>query len=498
MIDDGYTVNWIMDSLPAATRYVNMGSDGKDYTYANGFPAGAVRAGRYYINNHVVLNLKWHRNPEKYEGYRIVGFEVEPYSLDAEGCGRSGGSTAVFDLDKHDDITYTYDVVWTESHLRWASRWDNYLRMGNGDIHWFSIVNSLVIVLLLTCMVAMILLRTLHRDITRYNEVATAEDVQEESGWKLVHGDVFRAPPYPAVLAATVGSGVQILGMSTVTLLFAVLGFLSPAHRGALLQSMMLVFTSMGVPAGYASSRLAKVFGIADFRWSMFLTATLYPGLTFLAFFLLNLLIWGEQSSGAVPFVTMFAILVLWFGISVPLVFFGSYLFFRCDVIELPVGVNQVPRLIPAQPWYYNPTGNILMGGMLPFGAAFTELFFIMSSIWMHQFYYLFGFLAIMGIILVITSAEISIAVTYFQLTTEDYRWWWRSFFTSASSGLYVFLYSVIYFYTRLLIDRLVGTVLYFGYMGIVSGMFGLLTGTCGTLSSFIFVRIIYGSIKVD
>merc|ERR1719327_1226505 len=443
MIDDGYTVNWIMDSLPAATRYVNMGSDGKDYTYANGFPAGAVRAGRYYINNHVVLNLKWHRNPEKYEGYRIVGFEVEPYSLDAEGCGRSGGSTAVFDLDKHDDITYTYDVVWTESHLRWASRWDNYLRMGNGDIHWFSIVNSLVIVLLLTCMVAMILLRTLHRDITRYNEVATAEDIQEESGWKLVHRDVFRPPPYPAVLAATVGSGVQILGMSTVTLLFAVLGFLSPAHRGALLQSMMLVFTSMGVPAGYASSRLAKVFGIADFRWSMFLTATLYPGLTFLAFFLLNLLIWGEQSSGAVPFVTMFAILVLWFGISVPLVFLGAYFGLKAQPIELPVRVNQIPRQIPAQPWYFDAKITSLLGGMLPFGAAFTELFFIMTSIWMHQFYYLFGFLFLMMVVLTVTCAEISISITYFQLTSENYHWWWRAFFVSGSAGVYVFCYSI-------------------------------------------------------
>merc|ERR1712224_601702 len=153
-------------------------------------------------------------------------------------------------------------------------------------------------------------------------------------------------------------------------------------------------------------------------------------------------------------------------GISVPLVFLGSYWGFRRDAIELPVRVNPVPRLIPAQPWYFSATGNILMGGMLPFGAAFTELFFILSSIWMHQFYYLFGFLAIMGIILVITSAEISIAVTYFQLTTEDYRWWWRSFFTSACSGLYVFAC----------------TVLYFGYMGIVSGMFALITGTCGTL----------------
>ena len=39
---------------------------------------------------------------------------------------------------------------------------------------------------------------------------------------------------------------------------------------------------------------------------------------------MLNLFIWGEKSSGAVPFGTMFALLVLWFGISVPLAVAGS------------------------------------------------------------------------------------------------------------------------------------------------------------------------------
>merc|ERR1712153_5817 len=90
-----------------------------------------------------------------------------------------------------------------------------------------------------------------------------------------------------------------------------------------------------------------------------------------------------------------------------------------------------------------------LVGGLLPFGSVFTELFFIISSLWQHQFYYLFGFLALVLVILVITCAEISIALTYFQLTSENYHWWWRSFLSSASSALYLFLYSVIYFSSK-------------------------------------------------
>ena len=38
-------------------------------------------------------------------------------------------------------------------------------------MHWFSIVNSVLIVLFLAFMVAMILVRTLHKDISKYNRV---------------------------------------------------------------------------------------------------------------------------------------------------------------------------------------------------------------------------------------------------------------------------------------------------------------------------------------
>merc|ERR1712061_333799 len=221
-------------------------------------------------------------------------------------------------------------------------------------------------------------------------------------------------------------------------------------------------------------------------------------GLIFGIFFVLNLFIWGQKSSGAVPFPTMFALLLLWFGISVPLVFLGSYFGFRKAAIELPVRTTMVPRQIPAQPWFVQPVFTALIGGVLPFGAVFTELFFIMSSLWQHQFYYLFGFLALVLCILIVTCAEISIALTYFQLTNEDYNWWWRSFFSSASSALYVLLYSCLYYYTRMQIGHYVGALLYFGYMFMLSYTFALLTGSIGFAATFLFAKVIYGSIKID
>lgn len=505
MIKDEYLVNWIVDNLPAATRYARQGKG--ELTYINGFPVGVERAGKFYLHNHVRIHLKYHENPEKYEGYRIVGFEVEPFSMNQAVKEENGFLTAscedgdaapIYDLDAHNDLTFTYDVVWTDSDIRWASRFDNYLKMTGGQIHWFSILNSFVIMLFLSGMIAVIILRTIHRDITKYNELASAEEAAEETGWKLVHGDVFRKPRHSKLLAVSVGSGVQIICMSVVTLFLALLGVLSPVRRGALLQSCLLLFTFMGFFAGYVSSRLYKTFNGADWKQMTLLTAFLYPGVFFAVFFVLNLLIWGQKSSGAVPFTTMFAMLCLWFGVSVPLVFLGAYFGFRKANIELPVRTNQIPRQIPVQNWFMRPAITIAVGGVLPFGAVFTELFFIMSSIWQHQFYYLFGFLALVLVILLITCAEIAMALTYFQLTSEDYNWWWRAFLSCASSGGYVFLYAIIYFGNRLQIEKAVSTMLYFGYMFIIATLIALMTGATGLLSSFAFVRAIYSSIKID
>ena len=91
----------------------------------------------------------------------------------------------------------------------------------------------------------MIMLRTLRADFRRYSEMEIQEEAQEETGWKLVHGDVFRPPPFRMVLSVAIGSGVQVLTMSIITLFFAVLGFLSPANRGSLMTAVVVLFLLM-------------------------------------------------------------------------------------------------------------------------------------------------------------------------------------------------------------------------------------------------------------
>ncbi|KAF5742082.1 transmembrane 9 superfamily member 8 [Tripterygium wilfordii] len=518
-IIDEYRVNMILDNLPLVFP-IERPEQEKSIVYQHGFHVGlkgqyaGSKEEKHFIHNHLSFTVKYHKDIQT-DTSRIVGFEVKPFSVKHEYEGEWNDNIRLTTCDPHakrlvtnsdspqevgdkKEVIFTYDIEFEVSDVKWASRWDSYLLMADDQIHWFSVVNSLMIVLFLSGMVAMIMLRTLYRDISKYNQLETQEEAQEETGWKLVHGDVFRPPTNSDLLCVYVGTGVQFFGMILVTMIFAVLGFLSPSNRGGLMTVMLLLWVFMGLFAGYSSARLYKMFKGTEWKKITLKTAFMFPAIVFAIFFVLNALIWGQKSSGALPFGTMFALVFLWFGISVPLVFVGSYMGFKKPAIEDPVKTNKIPRQIPEQAWYMNPAFSILIGGILPFGAVFIELFFILTSIWLHQFYYIFGFLFLVFIILIVTCAEITIVLCYFQLCSEDYLWWWRSYLTSGSSALYLFLYAVFYFFTKLEITKPVSGMLYFGYMLIVSYAFFVLTGTVGFYACFWFTRLIYSSVKID
>lgn len=256
-------------------------------------------------------------------------------------------------------LIFTYGVEWRESEIKWASRWDVYLTMNHAipdKVHWFSIVNSMLIVLFLAFMVAMILIRALNRDITKYNKVLTDEEKaeeREETGWKLVHADVFRPPvEFPMAFCVLAGTGMQLIICAAFLIIFAAAGFLSPANRGSIMIGMLFLFVLMGSFAGFTSARLYKTFKGKQWQRCTLLTATFFPGVVFATFFVLDMLVWSYGSTGAVPLLSMLAVLTLWFGISVPLVFLGAYFGYKKDPFEFPVVTSNIPRQIPTQVCY--------------------------------------------------------------------------------------------------------------------------------------------------
>ncbi len=84
-------------------------------------------------------------------------------------------------------------------------------------------------VIFLCGLVALILLRTLRNDFARYakEEDVDLEGIQgigEDSGWKQIHGDVFRAPEHLILFSALYGTGSQLIFLVLAVILYAMLG----------------------------------------------------------------------------------------------------------------------------------------------------------------------------------------------------------------------------------------------------------------------------------
>ena len=101
-------------------------------------------------------------------------------------------------------------------------------------------------------------------------------------------------------------------------------------------------------------------------------------------------------------------------------------------------------------------------------------------------------------IILFIVTSCVTIVTTYFMLNAEDWRWWWTAFLSGASTALYVFLYSVYYFFFKTHMHGFLQTAFYFGYTFLFCFTMALLCGTVGVIGGKWFVTTIYRNIKVD
>ncbi|XP_020589539.1 transmembrane 9 superfamily member 12 [Phalaenopsis equestris] len=533
---DLYQVNMILDNLPVM-RLTQQNGITIQWT---GFPVGYSPTGTNddYIINHLKFKVMVHEyegkrveiigtgeegigvisetDKNKMSGYEIVGFEVIPCSVkrDPQSMSKLNMYDKIdpvicpLELDKsqvireQERITFTYEVEFVKSNIRWPSRWDAYLKMDGARVHWFSIMNSVMVIFFLAGIVFVIFLRTVRRDLTRYEELdkeSQAQMNEELSGWKLVVGDVFREPNCSKLLCIMVGDGIQITGMAVVTIVFAALGFMSPASRGMLLTGMILLYLFLGIAAGYVGVRLWRTIkgGSEGWRPLAWLIACFFPGIVFVILTILNFILWGSNSTGAIPISLFFTLLALWFCISVPLTLLGGFLGTRAEHIQYPVRTNQIPREIPARKY---PSWLLILGaGTLPFGTLFIELFFILSSIWLGRFYYVFGFLLVVFILLVVVCAEVSVVLTYMHLCVEDWRWWWKAFYASGSVALYVFLYSINYLIFDLRsLSGPVSAILYLGYSLIMAFAVMLVTGTIGFLTSLYFVHYLFSSVKID
>ena len=119
----------------------------------------------------------------------------------------------------------TTSVKFVKSPIAFNDRFNRYLEFNffESKVHWFSIFNSFVIVIFLAGLVALIMMRTLSLDYLRYsqeyNEDANELSMRDDSGWKRVHGDVFRPCAHLLSYTILIGNGSHIAFTTLLSLL---------------------------------------------------------------------------------------------------------------------------------------------------------------------------------------------------------------------------------------------------------------------------------------
>merc|ERR1719295_1647709 len=407
-------------------------------------------------------------------------------------------------LQLGDSVAFSYEVLWKKSDVKFVDRFDKYLdpNFFQHRIHWFSIFNSFMMVIFLIGLVTMILMRTLRKDYARYSKDEDLDDMEkdlgDEYGWKQVHGDVFRPAASPLIFSAFIGTGYQIAAVVLIVICFAIVGDLY-TERGSLLSTAIFVYAATSPVNGYFGGGLYSRMGGKLWIRQMLIAAFLVPTMVCTTAFFINFIAMGYHASRAIPFGTMVAVASICIFVILPLTLVGTVLGRNLSGSpDYPCRINAVPRPIPEKKWFMEPLVIIMLGGVLPFGSIFIEMYFIFTSFWAYKIYYVYGFMLLVFVILAIVTICVTIVCTYFLLNAEDYRWQWTSFLSAASTSLYVYLYSMYYFFFKTKMYGLFQTAFYFGYKALFSAALGMMCGTLGYFGTSLFVRKIFSTVKID
>ena len=415
----------------------------------------------------------------------------------------------------------TYSVHWAPTTRTFDRRFDRYLdnNFFEHQIHWFSLFNSFMMVIFLCGLVVLILMRTLRADYARYlreeedaeagvggDSAAVAAAVSsaavDDSGWKQVKNDVFRRPAATALFSSLIGTGVQLILAALIVICAALAGSLY-IDRGAVVKAALLVYGLTSAVSGFFAGRAYRQYFLPDEApaWisTMLLTAALLPGGVFATLAGLNVVAQGYGLHNTLSLLTLAKLLALWALIALPLNVAGTIVGRRfAEPAKAPMRVLPMPRPVPLKPWFASPAVACLLAGLLPFGSIFIETYFVFTSFWNYKFYYVYGFMLAVFVILCIVVACMCVVTTYLLLNSEDHRWQWHAFYCGASPAVYVFLYAAYYFLFRTEMTGLLQTLFYFGYTAAGCTALGMLTGTVGVFAASSFVHAIYSGVKFD
>ncbi|KAH9601774.1 Nonaspanin (TM9SF) [Trypanosoma melophagium] len=412
---------------------------------------------------------------------------------------KSLGNKELLSSNDPETIEFSYNIIWiptTNSRETPINTYDAF-DFHELKIQWFSILNSLLLVVLLCGFVLFIITRTLRRDFQRYGSLEEEMD-QDDSGWKRLHADVFRFPKNQMLLCAITGSGGQLLFIAFFMLTVVSMRIFNNSGE-TVIKSTVFLFLLTTPFSGFLSGCFYRKFEGKYWSRSVLLTffVLLAPLLT--VCFVVNVIAsiyllpyavsWGSFVFYWIPFLAISLLLTL-FGAIFGRRYGGSF--------DAPTRTKFVPREVPPLVWYRGTLMHVLAGGLLPFTAGYVELYYVLLGLCGHQSRIPISIVFMLFIVLIIVTACTNIALTYDRLNAENHKWWWSSALCGGSSAGYVFLYSIAFLFLQTHMRSVPHVLVYIGYTFFICHCLFLAMTTVGFCSSLLFVKQIYRYIKSD
>ncbi|TID23225.1 hypothetical protein CANINC_003242 [Pichia inconspicua] len=269
LIKNDYIADWLIDGLPGSTTFISdsLSDENKKY-YVPGFPIGYTDGNDAFINNHIMMVIRY--NSESDNTYSIVGFEIYPKSVDSFNCPGASKKFNPVKLDPNAEtqlIHFTYSIYWREdSSITYSNRWNYYLDSSiidsngnlitstNKSIHWISLINSFVIISLVSIVLGSIFLITF--------KSSSSNTIQPSSSPFLnIAHTAFNKPVWPHFLAILAGSGIQLIFTTLTTGLVSLLFIKNTfGHETTTLSAAVAILIIGGFFAGFSSIQLLKLF----------------------------------------------------------------------------------------------------------------------------------------------------------------------------------------------------------------------------------------------
>ncbi|KAJ0765128.1 putative nonaspanin (TM9SF) [Helianthus annuus] len=303
-------------------------------------------------------------------------------------------SLAYVTEDKEVDVAFTYSVSWKMTQQPFDKRMEKYVGYlilpHHLSVHHNSIAFSSVTLVILVILLLTFYALVLRKDISKYShdveETQVAEN-HEETGWKNIHGDVFRFPKHKSLFAAALGSGTHLLVLIVSILVLGHLGFFPPYVRGVFWNALVIVYAITFVISGYTSVSFYSQLEGTNWMKNVLLTGGLFFVPLFLTFGILNSVANFYGTTATLPLRGMVILTVLCVFLASPLLLLGGIIGKnRASDFQAPCRTAKCPKEVPQLRWYRGVLPQMALAGILPFSVIYIQLYYIFATVWAIAF----------------------------------------------------------------------------------------------------------------